>query len=131
MLIKGPLEEYFETGTEGVYWSIYDETKLPDKEGQYRSYDGLHIIRPGQHLAILYDGAEIWKGDPGLIGTWEAKKHKYFKQYVKTQHLCTQLSFGGMWIHYIPTNVDLGLWYRVFFSDSGKFTGILDIREEE
>lgn len=54
-VIFGVLEDFFETGTEGVVWSVYDEDE--------RGYDGLHPIDEGDHLTILDElGHQIWAG---------------------------------------------------------------------
>ena len=54
-VISGVLEDFFETGTEGVVWSVYDEDE--------RGYDGLHMIEQGDHLTILDSlGNRIWSG---------------------------------------------------------------------
>lgn len=54
-VIYGVLEDFFETGTEGVVWSVFDENE--------RGYDGLHSIDEGDHLTILDpQGCRIWAG---------------------------------------------------------------------
>ena len=44
--ITGVLDAYFETGTEGVIWSVYEDGKT--------GYDGLNCLHTGDHLTI-YD----------------------------------------------------------------------------
>ena len=51
MKIIGVLEPYFETGTEGTVWSIFED----GKEG----YDGLHMIEEGDHLTIYGENNEV------------------------------------------------------------------------
>lgn len=54
-VITGVLEDFFETGTEGVVWSVYDEDE--------RGYDGLHTIAEGDYLTILDQlGRRRWAG---------------------------------------------------------------------
>lgn len=54
-VINGVLEDFFETGTEGVVWSVYDEDE--------RGYDGLHTIEQGDHLTIMDQlGRRLWAG---------------------------------------------------------------------
>ena len=49
--IVGVLEPFFETGTEGTIWSVYEDGK--------KGYDGLYIIHTGDHLIIYGEEREI------------------------------------------------------------------------
>lgn len=131
MRIRGKLGEFFETGTEGVYFSLQDEKHIDDK-GMY-SYKGLHLLKNGDHLEILYgeDEKVLWSGKLGMISSMEAMRDKYFRQYIKTVHKNTQLSFGGRWVHNLPVNVDLGIWYHVFCANPYEFTGVLKPAKEK
>lgn len=54
-VIHGTLEDFFETGTEGVVWSVSDDDDI--------GYPGLHPIKEGDHLTILDElGQRIWAG---------------------------------------------------------------------
>lgn len=132
-MIKGPLGEYFETGCEGVYFSIQDENFI-DQNGMF-SHEGLHLLKNGDSLAIYWQGHILWNGELKLLNTSQAAAHPYLKQYVKsvtysTGLTRTQLSFAGRWVHYIPANVDLGLWFQVFMGVGEKFTGELTKKGE-
>ena len=110
--ITGALCVHFETGSEGTSWMLMED----DKTG----WDGAHYIRNGDHLVveILLDGGSTVLLDKKLemVNTAGALKHFYLKQYVKIHETgLQQLSFAGVWMHYLPVNVDLGLWYRIFY----------------
>jgi hypothetical protein len=66
--IKGILEPFFETGTEGVIWSLQDEKHI-GADGSY-SYDGLNGLENGDFLKVFNDAARkkvIWQGEIKLI----------------------------------------------------------------
>lgn len=119
--ITGKLGNYFETGCEGVYWCLQEDGKT--------GWDGLIILTPKEpklqkrKFKILYNDHEIWKGKIKWIHTWDARLHPYFKQYVKKHGGGSQLNFGGLWVHYLPTNIDLGLWYSACIANEGKYSG--------
>ena len=53
--IEGELEDYFETGTEGVLWALQDDDNL--------GYAGLHLLAEGDHLEITDQlGHKLWSG---------------------------------------------------------------------
>lgn len=53
--ISGILEGFWETGTEGVLWSLCEEPP--------RGYDGLHILENGDQLTVFNeDGSVLWQG---------------------------------------------------------------------
>src|SRR5690606_29287821 len=57
--VSGILEPFFETGTEGVIWSVTDpRCALGDP------YEGLHDLKNGDHLTVYErDGVTVrWKG---------------------------------------------------------------------
>jgi hypothetical protein len=93
--IKGIPSAFWETGTEGVYWSIQE----PDK-----SYDGLHILKNGDWLMIVDpDGNTVWGGLVSIDPTVR--------------------SYGHYWVHGMPDNFDKDTWYKIFVEE--KHTGIL------
>jgi hypothetical protein len=52
--IRGLLYDHAETGTEGVMWAVIDDST---------GYDGLHIVKPGDHLTVLDQvGRRLWSG---------------------------------------------------------------------
>lgn len=123
-VVKGQFSPYFETGFEGTYWTLYDEKYL-DPKAKYRNHDGINHIKNGNHLSIFYHDYLVWEGYVKYIDTLNAKKDTYFKTYVKKQYAYDQLCFAGIWVHYLPTNIDLGLWHEIFFSEKHGYSGIL------
>lgn len=102
MTIKGKLEPFFETGTEGIIWSVTED----GKEG----YDSLHSLDEGDLLTVLVpdgSGAVVWEGNIN----YEWKRN--FRNYPgNPDH--GQQEIGGMWVHGIQENVepdDWGMWF--------------------
>lgn len=63
--IKGILEPFCETGTEGIVWSLQDEKHI-SADGKQWSYDGLNPLEDGDFLKIFNDAAHkklIWQGE--------------------------------------------------------------------
>ena len=49
--ISGVLDAFFETGTEGVIWSLYDDKN--------NGYDSLHCLENGDYLKVFSESGEI------------------------------------------------------------------------
>jgi hypothetical protein len=63
--IKGILEPFCETGTEGIVWSLQDEKHI-SADGKQWSYDGLNCLEDGDFLKVFNDAARkkvIWQGE--------------------------------------------------------------------
>ena len=58
---EGELFDWFETGCEGVIWSL-QESKHISKEGYY-SYDGLKPIKRGDYLKAYDKDKLVWEGE--------------------------------------------------------------------
>ena len=137
--IKGLLHGYFETGTEGTMPAIQEFEHISE-DGKSWSYDGLHVIDPEDHLTIIGLDGEIlfndivkgylWKdNDDGKVFIDEPGFSAGWMSYpLNPNH--GQLQINGYWVHYIPTNIDIKLWWDVFFKNDGKYSGILRKREE-
>jgi len=101
--IKGKLDPFFETGTEGVIWAVYDDTK----EG----YAGLNCLTRGDYLTI-FDPEDtnkvIWEGNIDL--EYERNYHPY---PMNPQY--GQQAIGGFWVHGIQRGVDPDTWGKWFF----------------
>lgn len=63
--IKGILEPFCETGTEGIVWSLQDEKHI-SADGKQWSYDGLNCLNDGDFLKVFNDAARkkvVWQGE--------------------------------------------------------------------
>jgi len=101
--IKGKLDPFFETGTEGVIWSLFDDTK----EG----YDALVILDQGDYLTIFDpdDSTKVvWEGNIDL--EYERNYHPY-----PMNPQSGQQAIMGMWVHGIQRNVEPDEWGTWFF----------------
>lgn len=103
--LEGVLHYWSETGTEGGYWAFQDKRfiKPPTPghpHGQW-SYDGLHVLKDGDHLTIFSSdhGGAVWSGKIKL------KKYPSFKESVRT---------NGMWIHADQEGVKRETWAKWF-----------------
>ena len=87
MQIFGRLDAFFETGTEGVVWSVADQ-RLP-------GYDGLWPLQFGDHLDVLdANGETLWQG---II------KLEYDNRRVA---LHNQQEVLGYWVHGLQDGAD-------------------------
>lgn len=100
--IKGKLDPFFETGTEGVIWSLFDDSK----EG----YDALVILDQGDYLTIFHpeDAAKVvWEGNIDL--EYKRNYHPY-----PNNPEYGQQAVLGYWVHGIQRDVepdDWGIWF--------------------
>lgn len=115
--ITGTLEAFWETGTEGIWWSV--DEQLPDPENpNYRSRDGLHILKNGDHLVIRDDKKTvIWEGT--IDFDYKTCVVKYGWQAVR-----------GMYVHGVQKGVDPETWFDWFrhihgMSKHHAFIGVL------
>jgi len=130
--ITGILFDYFETGSEGTIWAIQDEKHI-DAKGMY-SHEGTHYLKTGDYLSIYYP-SDAWTPDPSRL-CWEGKlalvtlystklEQVGLAHYVKKHETgLEQLCLGGHWVHSLPANFDLALWYRIFCLNE-KWVGVL------
>lgn len=99
--IKGTLEAFFETGTEGVIWSLFED----GKEG----YEGLHCLNDGDLLVVCgKNGKEVWRGAVAL--EWKRRHRPYplNPQYGQQQ-------IFGMWVRGFQVGITPTKWARMFF----------------
>jgi hypothetical protein len=101
MSIYGRLEAFFETGTEGVVWSLHNPI-LP-------GYYGLVPLNDGDHLSVFDDsGNVIWQGVIKL------EYERNYQQYpLNPSH--GQQSIFGCWVHGFQSDVDPETWAAWFF----------------
>ena len=101
--IKGILEPFFETGTEGVIWSVYEDGKS--------GYDALHCLGCGDHLAIydLVDPSKLlWYGNIDYEYERNKQPFPFNPQY-------SQQTVLGAWVHGLQKDVDPEEWGNWFF----------------
>lgn len=99
-IFRGVLEPYFETGTEGIIWSL--------EEGDKKGYEGLHPIHTGDYLTIYNEKGEIIfksKIFPDIKAGW-------------AEYPCNP-GYGqpcalGFWIHWTQIGWEPDDWARLF-----------------
>lgn len=99
-MIKGKLEAFFETGTEGVIWSIY----MDGKEG----YDALYSIKEGDYITIYNEEDKIiYQGDiiEDVFSNW----YSY-----PMNPILGQQAAGCYLVHWVQANVDPDKWCEWF-----------------
>jgi hypothetical protein len=112
--ISGVLEAFFETGTEGVIWSLYEDNK--------QGYDGLHPLKNGDHLRILGENdAVIWEGLIDL--EYETGYRSFPNNPEYGQQEC-----WGFWVHGNQRGFAISDWGELFMCpwiEGSKYKGPL------
>jgi hypothetical protein len=99
--IDGTLEAFFETGTEGIWWSVYEN----GKEG----YDGLNTIESGDWLTVKnLEGKILFRG---LI---QRDNFSGWTRYPMNPD-CGQPAALGRWIHWTQAGWQPNDWAKLFF----------------
>lgn len=134
---KGILFGWAETGTEGLIPALQEFEHISE-DGQSWSYAGLVTVEPGDKLTIYKDDEEVLTVKLRAIysydlsgeekNLYEGKRENYFAKWLPypddTEN--GQLCFNGWWTHWLPKNVDLGLWWDVFYDYPHRYTGKLN-----
>jgi hypothetical protein len=98
--LKGKLDPYFETGTEGVIWSVVVDG--------YEGYDSLLPLKDGDQLKVLgSDGQLIWSGVVNL--EWKRNWRLY-----PMNPAYGQQAVLGLWVHGLQSDVNPEVWARWF-----------------
>jgi len=122
---KGILFNFFETGMEAVQPSIQEFKWMDEKTGMW-NMKGLQYVEPGDHLTIIKDGEEIISGPIFDILPWEDDSPLLInREGVRLEVKYNQFCLNDMFLHWLPGNIDLALWWDVFFEHSGTYEGIL------
>lgn len=101
--VRGFLFAFFETGTEGVIWSLLDHG-LP-------GYDSLRPLRDGDELRVLDDaGGTWWEGVVRLDRTTGRLPRHPGGEPVQQAVL-------GCWVHGLQEGMDPEAWARMFFEE--------------
>ncbi len=112
MKISGILTEWFETGLEGAVWVLQED----GKDG----YDGLNVLKQGDHLTILSPNGELlWSG------TIDCDREIGKTPRPTNPKLMQQLGLG-CWIHWVQRGFEPDEWARFFMHpDNDRCRGIL------
>ncbi len=103
-LLRGVLHLWSETGTEGGYWAFQDERFIAPNSTNFSnvwSYDGLHVLKDGDELAIFSkenSSEVVWSGKISLHSL------PCFSEHAE-----------GFWIHADQNGIDRKTWTRWFF----------------
>lgn len=98
--IKGTLNPYFETGTEGVIWSLNEDYK--------NGYDALVILEAGDELTVFDNYGNIeYRG----IVTPDYEMCLTTSRF-NPAHV--QPSVGGLWVHWLQSGLEPNLWLSYF-----------------
>ena len=102
VVVHGILDPYFETGTEGVCWSVYEDGKT--------GYEGLHQMGGGEHLRVIGpDGKIIFEGfiEPDPKKGWTEYPGRPGEGLGQPVAL-------GMWIHWTQAGWEPDAWAQLF-----------------
>lgn len=110
--IEGELEDWFETGLEGVVWALADDAQ--------KGYDSLHVIEEGDDLTILDKmGKVLWHGTIECDRKTGATPRPTNPKFVQQQAL-------GCWIHWIQNGFESDRWAEFFMRpDDDRLRGVL------
>lgn len=99
--INAHLEAYFETGTEGIIWSVQI-----DSLGR----DGLYLLKNGDELIVYTKDrrAIVWKG----IVQLEYKR--LYRPYPNNPQYGQQI-INGRWVHGFQDSLQPHVWAKWFF----------------
>ena len=98
--IHGLLDGFFETGTEGVVWSVLNDDD--------RGYDALNIVEEGDHLAIFDQlGNKVWAGKIRCDRKAGWRRYPLNPKYGQPCAL-------GYWVHWTQRGFKPDDWARYF-----------------
>lgn len=103
----GVLEGWFETGTEGVIWTLYEDGK--------KGYEGMHCLEDGDHLTVweVATGRQVFKGMVKFDN--KIGERLYTDFYPDAVKGLRQQCALGYWVHGIQEGFDPDSWARLFF----------------
>ena len=126
---EGILFGFFETGCEGTIPALQEDGFA---DGDEWSYEGLRYIDPGDYLTIYKDDKEVFSGKLKCVLSHEMEdkdpiidEKDFFAGWMRYpgNPELGQLCINTRWVHWLPTNVDLKLWFDVFFNYPYKYRG--------
>lgn len=126
---NGVLFGWIETGTEGMIPALQEFHHIKDESW---SYDGLITIEPNDKLIVYLNDEEVLSVVlDKVLHTYDAenygfliKENDFFAGWVRypLNPQYGKLCLNGIYVHWLPLNVDLKLWYDIFVETS-KYTG--------
>lgn len=103
-VFTGRLEPFFETGTEGIVWSVLVDGLL--------GYDALLPLENGDELVIYgQDGTVAWQGVIALEYKRRQRPYPMNPQYSQQEVL-------GRWVNGLQEGVDPEVWAQAFFQQA-------------
>lgn len=117
--VRGVLDPYFETGTEGVCWAVIEEG--------VSGYESLNVmgfsLEERFRLKIFLESGDgqfknkVFDDHLLFLPSFFGSAHPYFKKHLQTwpSGLGQQFVLRNMWIHDLPLNIDLGFWEALMF----------------
>lgn len=96
----GKLEAFFETGSEGVIWSTYEDGK--------QGYDALNCLQDGDYLKVFSpEGSVVFDGEVNL--EWERNYRPYPMNPAHGQQ-----EVDGFWVRGLQVDVEPQEWSKWF-----------------
>lgn len=111
-MLNGTLEAFYETGSEGVLWSLCDD--------ENKKYESLHVLKNGDYLKVFDKNNQVyWEGEIKLEYERNYQSFPMNPQY-------GQQALLGFWIHGLQYNLEPEFWGKMFFD---KMKAELNIKE--
>lgn len=117
--IEGILEPHFETGTEGIVWSVYADRRLVTSYEQW-SYDKLYSLHDGDRLIVYAPDNKTVVFDDFIDLDWNAG-------IVHDPGPGGQEALG-FWVHGIQRGFEPDDWARFFFPFEWSDAPSLEVR---
>jgi len=103
--VEGVLEAFFETGTEGIVWSVV-------KGGDFK-YENLFTLENGDLLTVFNDASKkdvLWQGEVKLEYENKKRPHPLNPEYKKQEVF-------GRWVNGLQENADPEKWAQMFLDE--------------
>ncbi|MEK7546177.1 MAG: hypothetical protein AAB554_03845 [Patescibacteria group bacterium] len=100
VVIRGVLKEYFETGTAGVCWAVYEDGKS--------GYESLHLLETGDYLRVTDE-----TGTVRFEGYIVEDCHKGWREYPANPGYGQPCALGH-WIHWTQGGWEPDEWAALF-----------------
>lgn len=104
--LKGVVDYFFETGSEGVRWIFCDDGKI--------DWDSIKFIHEGDWLKIYGKGGEVL-----FVGKIKEDRRAGWKPYPRNPNF-GQPAALGYWIHWTQKGWKPDDWARLFIRDEGQ-----------